>query len=188
MLEVIDQWDKALFLFLNGLHIDWLDPVMRYGTDTETWIPLFMILVYFIYKAEGRKWVYIILLVAFCILLTDQFSASLMKPMIGRLRPCYDESIKDSIHLLKRCGGYYGFVSSHAANTFGVATFLFLVFRGRMKYIGLLFIWSGFVAYTRIYVGVHYPLDIIFGSLSGMIIGYIVYKVYLLYKNRIQTR
>jgi len=188
MLEIIDQWDKNLFLLLNGIHAPWLDPIMAYGTEQLTWIPLYLLFIYFIYKVEGNKWVYIILLIAFTILLTDQFSASLMKPMIGRLRPCYSESLEGLVHLVGRCGGKYGFISSHAANTFGVASFLFFLLRGRLHYIGWIFLWSALVSYTRIYLGVHYPLDVFFGALSGIIIGYLVYRLYLLYKLQIQPR
>jgi undecaprenyl-diphosphatase len=186
MLKLINRWDTELFLFLNGLHTDWLDPIMLYGTNKLTWIPLYLVIVYFLIKLEEKQVIYLLILIAFTIVLTDQISASLLKPMIGRLRPCHEGSIQDLVHLVSRCGGKYGFVSSHAANTFGTASFLFFLLRFRVRLIGLIFLWAGFVAYTRIYLGVHYPLDIIFGALLGVITGYGVYRLFKLYREKIQ--
>ena len=188
MLEIINQWDTQLFLWLNGAHAEWLDPLMQYGTEKWTWIPLYLVLIYFLFKLEGKQAIYLLILIAFTIVLTDQISASILKPMIGRLRPCHEESLQGLIHMIGKCRGKYGFVSSHAANTFGAAAFLFFLFKDRLKYIGLVFIWAGIVAYTRVYLGVHYPLNIVFGALLGLGTGYLVHRIYMIYRVKIQGR
>ena len=115
------------------------------------------------------------------ITITDQ-GANLFKDSFQRLRPCYDEAVKDAIRLVKdSCGGKYGFFSAHASNSFSLAIFFGLLFRNRIRYIILItLVYASFISYSRIYLGVHFPIDIIFGSLFGLFIGFSIYKfVYL---------
>ncbi|NJN42843.1 MAG: phosphatase PAP2 family protein [Flammeovirgaceae bacterium] len=178
MLEKILEWDKSLFLFLNGLHTAWLDPVMLLATKTVVWIPLYLLLLFLaIKKFKKDTWI-ILLAITITITLADQITSGFMKPFFERLRPSHNTDLSSQIHLVDNYkGGLYGFASSHAANTFATAMFFFLVLRSSFSYIGLLFLWAGFMTYTRIYLGVHYPGDILVGSLIGLLCGWGGFKI-----------
>jgi undecaprenyl-diphosphatase len=122
-----------------------------------------------------RKGIILILGMFITFGLTDSISSRILKPMTKRLRPCHEEVFKDQVHLAgQKCwGGKYGFVSSHAANTFGLATLFLFIFKSRV-YLGLL-AYATLVSYSRIYLAKHYPLDIFFGALLGIIVGYSIY-------------
>ena len=167
MIEQIKKWDEDLFLWLNSFHTDWLDPVMYQATETITWIPLYAFLIYKIYKANPSNSWWVFGGVALTILISDQFTSGFMKPFFERLRPCHDDRWTDVIHNYGRCGGLYGFASSHAANTFGLAVFLNKKLGKSIKGLGWLFLYAILVSYTRIYLGVHYPVDILIGASIG---------------------
>jgi len=115
---------------------------------------------------------FILLGIALCVLLADQLSVHLFKNVFQRLRPSHEPELTGMVHLVRDYrGGNWGFVSSHAANTFAIATFLSLIFKNRKFWI-ILFSWCIIVSYTRIYLGVHYPGDIFGGALLGMVIGW----------------
>ena len=177
MIEQLIEYDKELLRFLNGYHASWLDPVVLILTETITWIPLYAFLLYLVIK-EYKKECWIILLgIGLTILLADQITASIMKPYFARLRPSREPTLEGLVHLVQGyTGGQYGFASSHAANSFGTATFFFLVLGTTKKWIGWLFLWAALLTYTRIYLGVHYPGDILVGALVGMICGWIAFK------------
>ncbi|HEX6227555.1 MAG TPA: phosphatase PAP2 family protein [Chryseolinea sp.] len=177
MIDQLIEYDKELLRFLNGYHTPWLDPVMLVLTETVTWLPLFLLLIYVIIK-EHKKESWIILLgIALTILLADQITASIMKPYFGRLRPSQEPTLEGLIHLVQGYrGGQFGFASSHAANSFGLATFCFLAFNRTKPWVIWLFAWAAFMTYTRIYLGVHYPGDIVVGGLVGMICGWVGFK------------
>lgn len=120
--------------------------------------------------------IYVLLGVVLLIFLSDQTSVKLFKEVFQRLRPCHNPEIVDLVHLVTRCGGQYGFVSSHAANTFALAMFMGLILKKHIPYflLGLL-CWATIVSYSRVYVGVHYVSDIFVGALLGMLIGYLVF-------------
>ncbi len=169
MIETISYWDEKAFLWLNSFHLEVLDPVVLQLTQTITWIPLYVLLLYLIYRIDSKNIVWILGGAMLTILLADQVSSGLMKPYFERLRPCNDPRWEGMIHNYGRCGGLYGFVSSHAANTFGLATFLTLKLGKKQKAIAWLFLYALVVSYTRIYLGVHYPLDLFFGALVGVL-------------------
>ncbi|MEB2775177.1 phosphatase PAP2 family protein [Algoriphagus sp. D3-2-R+10] len=169
MIEQIKTWDEELFLWLNSFHSDWMDMVTFQLSQTYTWLPFYAILIYFIYKAEPKNSWWVFGGVALTILISDQVTSGLMKPYFERLRPCHDERWDDIIHNYRRCGGLFGFASSHAANTFGLAVFLNLKMKGKLRFLPWLFLWAAVISYTRIYLGVHYPLDILAGALVGAV-------------------
>ena len=177
MIDQLIEYDKELLQFLNGFHAPWLDPVMLVLTETVAWLPLYIFLLYLIIK-EHKKESWILLLgIAITILLADQITASVMKPYFARLRPSREPTLQGLIHLVEGYrGGQFGFASSHAANTFGAATFFFLVFRHTKPWIACLFLWAAFMTYTRIYLGVHYPGDVLVGASVGVICGWIGFK------------
>lgn len=168
MIENLKAIDEDLFIWLNSLHADWLDPIMLFFTETITWIPLYAILIYLIYRTDKQGIWWILGGAAFTILISDQVTSGFMKPYFERLRPCHDDRWNGIIYNYGRCGGLFGFVSSHAANTFAIATFLNLRLKVKLPYLGWLFLWALIVSYTRVYLGVHYPADIIIGGLVGM--------------------
>lgn len=178
MTETFVELDKELFSYLNNLHTSWLDPVMYFLTHTLSWAPLFVYLLYLIVKHHGKNaWIFLFG-ITLTVILADQITSTLMKPYFARLRPTHDPSIRDTVHTVNDYfGGKYGFASSHAANTFGVAVLIFLLLRKHFRAAGLIFIWAAFVSYTRIYLGVHFPGDIIAGAIVGGICGWLSYIV-----------
>jgi undecaprenyl-diphosphatase len=169
MIETIKNWDEAAFLWLNSFHWESLDPIVLQLTQTISWIPLYVLLLYQIYRIDPKNTAWILAGVMLTILLSDQVTSGLMKPYFERLRPCHDPRWEGKLYLYGRCGGLYGFVSSHAANTFGLATFLTLKLGKKQKAIAWLFLYALLVSYTRIYLGVHYPLDVFFGAVIGVL-------------------
>lgn len=181
-METLSNIDTDLFLFLNGLHTSWLDKVMIAVTQMWVWIPLYLLLIYWTVKQYGKRCWWIFLAVGIVVLCSDQLSAHVYKPLFHRLRPCYNADLQDLIYLPKgMAGGRYGFVSSHAANTFAVAAFLTPALRKDRNWMGIvLYLWAFISSYSRIYLGFHYPADILCGSLLGILIGLILWKVFQL--------
>ena len=175
----MEALDSRLFLVLNGLRTGWLDSVMVAITEMWPWIPLYFLLLFLVFRQYGKRGWWILLGVALVILCTDQLSAHVCKPLFHRLRPCFNPELEGLVHLPKGLpGGRYGFVSSHAANTFGVATFLTATLRKKARWIGwVLYCWAFLSSYSRIYVGVHYPGDILAGAVLGFLIGMIIWRL-----------
>lgn len=177
MIETIMDWDTKLLLWLNGFYHSSLDPIMYLFSQTWFWIPLYGMLLWLVIR-EHKKNVWIIVAgIAFTIVFTDQFTSSFMKPLFGRLRPSHEPALAGMLHFVRNLsgevylGGLYGFASGHAANTFGTATFFVLLFRQKHKWIYWLFAWAILMTYTRIYMGVHYPGDILAGACVGLLGG-----------------
>ena len=186
MVEEILKLDSKLLIFLNNLGVPRFDNfwVSLSKIEANILMYLFLICLFFYIQKSRLKFaniLYLITVIAIMITITDQ-GANLFKDSFQRLRPCYDETLKDSIRLVKdNCGGKYGFFSAHASNSFSLAIFFGLLFRNRIRYIILItLVYASFISYSRIYLGVHFPIDIIFGSLFGLFIGFSIYKfVYL---------
>jgi undecaprenyl-diphosphatase len=178
MLDYLIQLDQSLFLFLNGLHCAFLDPIMVFITGHIQWAPLYLLIVFFFFWKRNWRWGLLALaavLITFA--LTDQLSVHLFKNTVQRLRPWHEPLLTEFVRLLENPGGYYGFISNHAANTFGLATITSFLF-GKRWYSWCIFSWAALVSYSRIYVGKHYPLDIICGALFGLLAGYCVWKLF----------
>ena len=174
-LQKILEVDKEILLFLNGFHSPFWDTIMLMVTRKETWIPFFAIIIYFIIKNYRGKAVLVLFFMALVVLLGDQFSG-LLKENIQRLRPVHQPEIEHLVHNVLRKGGLYGFVSSHAANGFAIFAFSTRIFRNRTYWVLLLF-WAVLFSYSRIYSGVHYPLDILGGAVLGWGIGVLLYQL-----------
>ena len=179
-MESLSHIDSDLFLFLNGLHTGWLDKVMTLITDMWVWFPLYLLLIYWAVRQYGKRCWWVIVAVALVVLCTDQLASHVCKPIFQRFRPCYNPDFQNLIHLPKgMAGGQYGLVSSHAANTFGVAVFLTSVLKRFRPWTAIvLFFWAVVSSYSRIYIGYHYPGDILCGALLGVLVGLILWKVF----------
>lgn len=183
MLDSLKLIDKTILLAINSFHSSFLDVVMFYLSEIWIFTPFFIYLIYLIYKKIGiKKTSILIVFVAILITLCDQ-TATVTKKSVKRFRPTHNIEIKDNLLIVKNYrGGTYGFFSGHAANTFGIAMFLFLLFSKQTKASRFVFfIWAGLVSYSRMYLGVHYPSDIFVGMLVGLFFGFVVYQLQKLY-------
>lgn len=176
-MEQLLEWDRELFFFLNGLHSPVMDLIMWYISNKYTWVPLYLILALLIVRKYGVKSLLWFAGVAIALALSDQLTSSFMKPFFARWRPSRDPGIEAGlVHIVNNYrGGKYGFASSHAANAFAVALYIHLVLRPWYRWTWLLFIFAAVVSYSRIYLGVHYPGDLIVGGLIGMLCAFLSY-------------
>ena len=178
MLEKLKELDQEIFLTLNSYHSPFLDFIMYWFSDRYIWFPFYgMIIAFIVWKLRWRA-IYTLVAIISVIIVADRFTSGFMKPYFQRLRPCHEEAIQDLIHMVTGCGGQFGFVSSHAANSFGLAMITWLIFRNTYPQFGLIFLWAIPVSYSRIHLGVHYPSDVIIGAVIGMIIAWLIYKIY----------
>jgi undecaprenyl-diphosphatase len=176
---MIQQLDTDLFLFLNSINSPFWDDVMWIISARLTWVPLYLIILWMFFRLTGRRVILVTLFVIAAITLSDQLSVHAFKEVFLRLRPCHEPSLEGLVHIVRgKCGGQYGFVSSHAANCFNIAVFSLLLLRKRWFTITILF-WAALVSYSRVYLGVHYPGDIIGGALLGAGIGFAIYHSYI---------
>ncbi|MGI6479809.1 MAG: phosphatase PAP2 family protein [Salinivirgaceae bacterium] len=171
---MIVQADEKLFLFLNGLHCEVLDFLMWHISGKYIWIVLYAILLYAIIKKYKLQGLFFVLGIVLTIIATDQISV-LIKNSVERFRPTHNPDFGHLVHVVRNYrGGDYGFISSHAANCFGLATFIALIFQKRWITVSMLF-WAALVSYSRIYLGVHYPGDVICGGILGVIVAYLMF-------------
>lgn len=175
MLETIIQLDQAVTLIINHFSNASADALMIAISDKLTWIPLYLALVILFYKVFGWKHsLVIIVAVVLNLVLTDQISV-MFKDFFMRLRPCHEASLVDVLKLPDGCGGKFGFVSSHAANTMGLAVLVSMILKN--KWISMAMFSFAFVnGYSRIYLGKHYFLDVIGGFILGAFLALLVYQ------------
>ncbi|MDR2650773.1 MAG: phosphatase PAP2 family protein [Prevotellaceae bacterium] len=162
------DWDTELFIAINGFHFDWLDPVMMTFSAIRIWIPLYLIVVAVVIWKKRAGSIVVLAMWAISFALADQLSVHLFKNVFERLRPCHVEELNSIIHSLENCGGKYGFISNHAANSFCFAMFTSSFFKNKY-YTVMIFLWAICVSYSRIYVGKHFPLDVICGAAFGIV-------------------
>lgn len=177
-----DGVDRPLMLVLNFDGGSVLDSLAVAFSSRLIWVPWALLLVYNLLSVRKMGWrrtVVVVVWMAVVVTLCDQVSSSLLKPLVGRLRPSHDADVCGMLHYVGSYrGGLYGFVSSHAANAFGAATFASFVV-GKRVFAVSIFVFSALVAYSRIYLGVHYPGDVLGGCLLGVFTGVFCYRMYL---------
>ena len=180
MIEFIKSIDLILLDLINGTGRPFLDPIMIFLSGKFVWIPLYLYLIFLLYAQYGKRFWIPLLFILISLTMSDQFTSSFMKPYFQRLRPCLDESLTIIVEVVKGCGGKYGFASSHAANTMGLAVFYLLLLKKKKMLGYAIFIWALLVGYSRAYLGVHYPGDVIVGFLVGAFFGYLCYQLHSL--------
>ncbi|WP_044198215.1 phosphatase PAP2 family protein [Dyadobacter tibetensis] len=175
------ELDQELFLYLNSFHNPVFDFLMDWITFKYTWIPMYLALLAFTIRSEKKSsWLMIIAIIA-AAGLSDYITSGLMKPYFERLRPCFEPALNALVHNVGGCGGQYGFASSHASTSAAVATTWILLLGHKHRFIWILAIWVVIYSYSRIYVGVHYPGDILVGWIVGFLAGSIIFKIYLIF-------
>jgi undecaprenyl-diphosphatase len=181
---MIERLDQQLFLFLNSLNSPFMDQVMHAISGKLIWVPLYLAILIYLGITYKRKFWIILIFIILAATFTDQISV-LFKNAVQRLRPCHEPALQGLVHLFNgECGGQFSFVSSHAANSFNVA-FLSLLFIRKRWYTISIISWAAVVGYSRIYLGVHYPLDVICGAIQGALVGWGFYSLYMLTDKKI---
>lgn len=171
--------DEQLFYFIHHqLANGFLDTVLPYWREKLTWVPAYLLAAGLLIHRYGWSGASILLLVAIGITISDQLTSSVIKPLVGRARPCYNPAFKDILRELVGCGGHDGFPSSHAANHFTLVMILSLTWlKNRPGWQGVLFLWAASISLAQVYVGKHYPIDILVGGLLGLLIGWGLVKL-----------
>ncbi len=184
-MEIITNIDHHIFLLINKEWVSpFLDAILVPVRHKLFWIPVYIfILLYIYYNHHSQRW-FIYLSVAICILMSDTVSSKLIKKSVKRTRPCNIEYLEADIKV--PCSKGYSFTSSHATNHFAISSFLFFLFF-YWSYRWLLMAWAGLISYAQIYVGVHFPVDVIVGSVLGLIIGTLAFRIYLFLSTQFQN-
>ncbi len=193
MLEYLDQLDRSLFFVLNENHFWWLDQVMWYVSKMWVWIPVYAWMLFLIFKKLGwRSFLVFIFFVSLLLFITDFIAVHFIKSTVMRLRPTYNPEVLDRVKMVIDGngnfyrGGRFGFFSNHASNYFGVAVFFFLLMKPMKSWaVILLFFWVALIAYSRIYLGVHYPGDVLAGALFGLLTAIFIHWLFVVANKKI---
>ncbi|MCS6819726.1 MAG: phosphatase PAP2 family protein [Chitinophagales bacterium] len=173
MLSLLEALDLKIFFWIHhNLAQTWLDKICLVLRNKWVWFPVYIGIAWIVFRIFKEKGWIIIVSALLLVVSTDQLSSSLIKPFFGRLRPCNDPELFKQIRFLLPCGSGFSFVSSHAANHFGLSTFLSFIFKN-IKTSAVLFIWAGAIAFSQVYVGLHYPSDVLCGAMVGFFLGWL---------------
>jgi undecaprenyl-diphosphatase len=177
MIEALQTLDKKLFFLLNGFHNEAMDQFMFIISGKEIWFPLYALLIFGVIYNLKKIGIIFILAAVMAVGASDFVTSGIIKKSVERFRPSRDSAFMDKVHIVNDYrGGKYGFASSHAANSFAIAMFFFMFWRKRFRWIWLLFIWAFLISYSRVYLGVHFPGDILVGGIIGILFGYLFFK------------
>ncbi len=177
MLDRLLQWDRDTFIYLNGLGIERYDVLWSTITNFATWIPLFILFIYLIFRHYPKKEAFYVLGTVCVTVITVALLTGITKELVARLRPGNTDEINSLIRILKSPAGY-SFFSGHASSSFSITTSVFLFLRRHITWSWLFFIWPIIFALSRIYVGVHFPLDILVGAGVGILFAILFYRIY----------
>ncbi len=179
MLETLKAIDTSILLFINGHHSPFFDQVMWIASDKFTWIPMYALFLWLLFGEHRQRFWLVLFTIVMMITVSDQF-CTLSKEYFMRLRPSNEPSLQHLIHIVNGyTGGSYGFYSSHASNSFAVAVFLAgMIRKGRKYFIPLAFAYALITSYSRMYLGVHYPGDVLTGAIAGCLIGWGMCRLY----------
>lgn len=177
IIEILDKVDTSALLWINGFHNSFFDGFMFALSNRLTWIPLYISLLYLIIRTKRSASLWIVGALILCVVLSDHIASGLIKNLVQRPRPSHAVSLEGIVHLVHNYrSGMYGFVSSHAANTFGLALLSSLIIRKR-AFSWVIFSWSVLNMYSRMYLGVHYPFDILGGMLVGISVAMLIFML-----------
>lgn len=179
MLEMLNEIDTNLFLIINQADNSFLNSVMYYVSTKFLWIPLYLLILALIIVKYKKKAIIAILFFILAVAIADFSSVHLFKNVFQRLRPCYEENLIPIINNIVGCGGKYGFISSHAVNSFAIVIMTIKLIGKDYRWLNWFMpLWGILIMYSRIYLGKHYPADVIFGALWGIVVGLLVYWVF----------
>lgn len=184
MTEIVNSlvnYDQDLFLWLNSRHEPWMDNIMFWVTYKVTWLPMYVAMVMITARATGMRAIAIVITVIVAVVLADQITSGIMKPYFSRFRPCHEPLLAGLVHEVGGCGGSFGFASSHASTSFALAITWFTLLRDKIRYMWILILWACLYSYSRVYVGVHYPGDILVGACVGLLSGACCIQLYRIF-------